>query len=112
MNLKISRLESNIKKELTIILKRISNDENLKEISITDCQLASDLSQAKVYYFSSDETKKKELAKSLDKAKGFLRTELSKKLDTRHTPELKFIYDKSIENAQKIEAKLEELSKK
>ena len=41
--------------------------------------------------------------KSLDKAKSYIRGQLSKRVDIRHTPELKFIFDKSIEYGNNIE---------
>mgnify|MGYP002509156556 CR=1 FL=1 len=37
------------------------------------------------------------------KASPYLRTVLASKIDLRHTPELKFIYDDSVEYGQNIE---------
>ena len=41
--------------------------------------------------------------KSLDKAKSYIRGQLSKRVEIRHTPELRFIFDKSIEYGNNIE---------
>ena len=46
------------------------------------------------------------LQKSLEKASGFLRRELARRCNLRKTPELRFIYDKSINQGSKIESLL------
>ena len=52
---------------------------------------------------------KKENRKSLDGAKSFIRGEISKRVEIRHTPELRFIYDESIEYGNKIEKIIKDL---
>ena len=45
-----------------------------------------------------DDTKKETTLEALNGAASFIRGELSKRVEIRHTPELKFIYDESIQN--------------
>ena len=52
----------------------------------------------------------KEVEKDLNNAAGFFRSLLSQRLVMRHTPELKFIFDESIEYGQKIERIIKELN--
>ena len=47
--------------------------------------------------------------KALDGAKSFIRGEISKRVEIRHTPELRFIYDESIDYGNKIEKIIKEL---
>ena len=58
-----------------------------------------------------NEDKDKVLAE-LDEAKGFLRTKLANTIDIRHTPELVFEYDNSIDYGRNIEKIIEEIHKK
>ena len=53
-----------------------------------------------------------DVAKNLKTAEPYLRTVLASKLDLRHTPELIFIVDNSIEYGQNIERILNDLHKK
>jgi len=46
----------------------------------------------------------------LDKATGFLRTEIGKRIRLRHTPELIFKIDESIAYGSRIEKLLDEIS--
>ena len=112
MNVKIERLNSTFVKEISYILSTEVKDENIKFVTITDCDITSDLSYAKVYFTVLDTTKKIDTLKALDRAKSFIRGKLSERVDIRHTPELKFIFDESIEYGNRIEKKIEELHEK
>ena len=112
MNVKIERLNSTFVKEISYILSTEVKDENIKFVTITDCDITSDLSYAKVYFTVLDMSKKIDTLKALDRAKSFIRGKLSERVDIRHTPELKFIFDESIEYGDRIEKKIEELHEK
>ena len=51
----------------------------------------------------TDATQVERLIKALKDASGFIRRELAERIDIRHTPELEFVYDESIEYGKKIE---------
>ena len=60
----------------------------------------------------SDEDKKL-IEKDLnDETASYLRTELASKIDVRHTPKIRFIYDTSIEYGTNIEKKIQEIHEK
>lgn len=111
MNIKIERLNHIFIKELSIILSQEVKDEEIHFVTITDCDITNDLSFCKVYYTVLDEEKKEATQKALDNASSFIRGQLSRRVDIRHTPELKFLYDDSIAYGKRIEEKLEELEK-
>lgn len=100
---KIARIASDVQRYLGEILLNETNDEILKTITITGCQVTNDLSYCKVYFTSLAEMEIKNLEKELNEAAPFLRGKLSEKLEIRHTPELKFVYDESIAYGEKIE---------
>lgn len=108
-NIKIKRINHAIQEELMNILFKEAKDELLKSVTITDCEVSSDLGYCKVYVTVLNEEDKTTTLKALNDAKSFLRGELSKRIDIRHTPELTFIYDDSITYGSRIDKVLEEL---
>ena len=111
MNVKIERLNHAFQEEISMIMLREVKDEDLKFVTITGVDTTSDLSFAKVYYTVLDEEKKDLVKEKLEKAAPFIRTELAKRVEVRHTPELKFIFDTSIEYGNHIDSIIENLNK-
>ena len=109
MSIKTQRIASSIIKELSYILAYEVKDEDIKFVTITDCKLATDLSYAKIYVTVFDKDKINSTIKALNDAAGFIRKELSQRIDVRHTPELNFVYDESIEYGKKIENIIEKI---
>ncbi len=91
-----NRLTGEMKKIISEIIKRDVKDPRISEmLSITDINITEDLKSAKVYvsiYGESDPT-----IEALNRAKGFIRKELSRKMKIRTVPELFFEKDFSIE---------------
>ena len=111
-SIKIERLNHAIQEEISMILMREVKDENIKFVTITGVDTTSDLSFAKVYYTVLNQDKLKETKEALTKASSFIRTKLAERIEVRHTPELKFIYDKSIAYGEHIEKIIEEIKEK
>ena len=109
MSIKLERMNSTFVKEISYILQNEVKDENIKFVSVTGCEITNDLSYAKVYVTVFDKEKKGTTMKALEGAKSFIRGELSKRVEIRHTPELRFIFDDSIEYGKKIDKIIEEL---
>jgi ribosome-binding factor A len=107
---RLGRLSEEIKREVSSILARDVKDPRLGMVSITDVSVSRDLSWAKVYFsqLGSAEEREKTL-EGLNRAKGFVRTELSKRLRVRHTPEIIFQFDPSLEEGAKMDALLKTL---
>ena len=106
---KIARIASEIEKEVSNILANEANDSLLKTITVTGCDVTNDLSFAKVYFTSMSDLSKEQLEKELEEAASYIRGELSKRIEVRHTPKLRFVFDSSIEYGRKIEEKIKEL---
>ena len=109
MSLKIERLNKTFLREISIILANEVKDRKLKETNVTDVKITGDLSSAKVYVRVLDDESKEEIVESLNKAKGFIRSKLFERLDMKHIPELKFVYDESIDYGNKIEKIIDSL---
>ena len=107
---KIARISSDISRIISEILANEARDSLLKTITVTGCNVTNDLSFCKVYFTSLSNLDKKTLEKELNEAAPYIRGELSKRIDIRHTPELKFIYDESIEYGKKIDTIINSLN--
>ena len=110
-SIKIERLNHAFVEEISYILHHEVKDENIKFVTVTDCEISSDLSYAKVYVTVLDDSKKEMTLEALNGARSFIRGELSKRVEIRHTPELKFLFDESIEYGSRIDSIIENLSK-
>ena len=111
MSVKIERLNNLFLAELSnIIFKEIKNPV-IKTVTLTAVEITNDLSFAKVYFTCMNEDKDK-VIEELDSAKGFLRTKLANTIDIRHTPELVFEYDNSIDYGRNIEKIIKEIHEK
>ena len=109
---KIERIASQIARELSLILLGEARDKVLKDITITDVNVSADLGVAKVYYTFLGDYEREYVAEELKKASGFLRSELAQRIQVRHTPELRFQFDESIEYGTNIERILAEINSK
>lgn len=110
MSIKIDRLNNAFVEKISEIIHDDVKDHDVKNITITDVKITSDLSFAKIYYTTLDDDRKK-VQVALNKANGFIRSKLCEKVDIRKMPEIAFVYDESIEYSQKIENIIERINK-
>lgn len=112
MSIKIDRINSIFIKEISYILANEIKDNDIKFVTITDCKVTNDLSFAKIYFTVLDSSKIKQTSLALKNASGFIRKQLSERVDIRHTPELTFVFDESIDYGKKIEDKIRQIHDK
>jgi len=107
---KIQRINEDIQRVLSTLLRNIK-DPRVKQgmISVTAVDTTGDLRHAKVFLSVYDLQSEKEFMKGLKSAAGYLRRELGQSLELRHTPELTFELDKSIERGSRINTLLNEM---
>ena len=84
----------------SILLTEVS-DPRLALVTVTGCEVAVDRSLCKVY-ISTDRNRYEQVAKALDRAKGRIRYLLGQGLGWRVTPELVFVIDSSVDEAERI----------
>ncbi|MCD8204428.1 MAG: 30S ribosome-binding factor RbfA [Coprobacillus sp.] len=101
------RVASIIKKNLLEIIQFEVNDPRLGFISIPDVKVSKDYSYAKVYVSFLNEKDEREGMKALNHSKGYIRSELAKRMDTKRVPELTFVLDKGYKNEARIRELLE-----
>ncbi len=103
MSIHIERLNSIFVKEISMILQTEIKDPLIKFVTVTGCEITNDLSFAKVYVTILNDKEKDKVMEALEGAKSYIRGQLSKRVEIRHTPELRFIFDESIEYGNNIE---------
>ena len=111
MSIKTQRIANVLLKEISDILQNEVYDEDIKFVTLTSVKVDTDLSLAQIYCTVFDINKKDKCLHVLNAAKGFIKTELAKrKLEIRRIPDLRFIYDESIEYGNKIEKIIEKIN--
>lgn len=94
---RIGRINEEIQRELSELLRTLKDPRVQAMISITQVETTSDLRYAKVYISVLEKNKTKDVLKGLKSAGGYLRREIGNRLQLRYTPELVFEQDDSIE---------------
>lgn len=105
--MRIDRVAAQLEKELSLIITQEMKDHRLGMITITRVALAPDLKEATVL-FSSLGDKQQGLA-ILQRAKGFIRSHLARRMRLRFIPDLHFKIDDGPEYAERINRLFHEL---
>ncbi|MEN6440145.1 MAG: 30S ribosome-binding factor RbfA [Syntrophobacter sp.] len=109
------RVADLLQQEIAELVLRRVKDPRLENITITGVKVTPDLQHARVFYCvmagTAGEQAKQDAAAGLEKAKGFIRQELGKRLRLRYVPQLGFEYDTSFEYGDRIERLLKDISK-
>lgn len=112
MAFKKERMEKILEREISNIIFQDIKDERIKFVTITNVNITNDLSIATVFYtVFGNENQINASIEALSEAKGFIRTILSKRIEVKKTPDLRFKYDESYEQGNKIDAILNNLKK-
>jgi ribosome-binding factor A len=92
-----------LKQELATLIQFEVRDPRVGMVSITDVEVSRDLAHAKVYMTVLGKDTKEEAEESvavLNKAAGFLRSQLARNNNARTTPKLHFHFDGSVVRGQ------------
>ena len=111
MNFRIDRVNSELQKSISEIIRRLKDPRISSMISVLEVDTARDMATAKVYvsFYGGDP---EETLAALKKCAGFIRHELRNEYrELRSVPELNFLPDTSMQYGEKIDAILEGLKK-
>jgi ribosome-binding factor A len=98
-----NRLAETLKEEISQLIRVELKDPRLGFVSLTDVEVAGDLAHAKVYVsVLGTEDEVKTSLDVLNRAAGFVRCEIGKRIRLRHVPTIVFVYDPSIEQGAHI----------
>jgi len=97
------RIQSLIGKNISEIIQFEVKNPHIGFVTVSEVKVSTDFSYAKVYVSFLASKHPENNLKELNKAKGYIRSSLAKKLDIRKTPEISFVLDESYKNAERIE---------
>lgn len=92
------RVGQQYQREIAMILQREIKDPRVSMVTVSDIEVSRDLAYAKVFvtFFNDDDEYIKTALKVLNDAAGFIRSLLGKRVRARIMPELRFVYDPSL----------------
>lgn len=105
-----NRLAETLKEEISQMIREELKDPRLGFTTVTDVEVADDLGHAKVFVsVLGDAQAGKDSLDALNRAAGFVRSEIGKRIRIRHVPEIVFKYDASLEKGAHISKLLREV---
>lgn len=108
--IRLQRINDRIKQELSEMLLRSIQDPRLDGIFITDVSVDRELAYANIYVSAIEgQERASEILAGLEHASGFIRHVLAEKVELRVFPRLRFHWDPTPENADRIERLLASL---
>jgi len=97
------RVADQLQRELATLLRDEVKDPRVGRITITAVEVSADLSHAKIFFTHlAGREHADEAVHALQHTAGFLRTELSHRLQLYSVPQLHFAYDDSIETGLRL----------
>ena len=105
-----ARIADQIQRELAEIIRTELRDPRVGSmVTLTGVEMSRDQSHAKVFFtVLGAESAAKDAAEGLQRAAGFLRSELAHRLSTRSVPELHFHFDESVERGVRLSRLIDE----
>ena len=97
------RIDEEVKRELGAVIHDLKDPRISGIVSVVAVHVTKDLRYAKAFIsVLGTEEQKNDSIKGITSAAGFIRKEISKRLNLRHTPEFSFVLDDSIEHGAHI----------
>ncbi|MDR1163574.1 MAG: 30S ribosome-binding factor RbfA [Candidatus Accumulibacter sp.] len=97
------RVAEQIRRDLSDLIRLELKDPRVGMISLTSVEVSADYAHAKIFFSTLEASERvPEILAGLEKASGFLRHELGKRISTHMTPQLHFIFDASIERGAEL----------
>ena len=92
------------------MIEREVKDPRVGFVTVTGVKVARDFSVATIYVTVGETEDLEETLAGLRAASGFIRKRLGETVKLRNTPELRFIYDSSVDRGFRMDALLKQLA--
>jgi len=102
------RIGLQIQRDLADLIRSQIKDPRVGMVSVNAVKVSRDLSHAKIYITTLDDSRRDETLEILKKAAGYLRHELGQLMTIRNVPQLHFFYDESIEKGSRLTSLIED----
>jgi len=109
---RIIRINDEITRVAAEVIRSELTDPGIGTIvTVLRAETTTDLKQCKIFVsVLGDEEKQKTTMEALSRATGFIRKRIAEIINLRQTPEIKFIFDDSIEHGMRMRKLIEELN--
>lgn len=113
MRIRPEKVAHLMRREVADILERKLRDPRIGlAVTVTDVEVTSDLSFARIYVtVMGDVSQRKVTMEGLQRATGFIRHELGDRLDLREVPEIRFVYDTSLDRGARVDELLRKIER-
>jgi ribosome-binding factor A len=107
---RVERVAEQIREEVSQILSTEVSDPGIGLVTVTRVKVTPDLSLARIYWTSMGDAKQiKDTTKALARAASYVRHLLSTRMTLRRSPEVQFLFDRSVAAQDRVEQILHEL---
>lgn len=101
------RVGEQIQRDLAELIRSEIRDPRLGMVTVNHVDVSRDMGHARVYITVLGEQESREISLSiLNKMAGYLRGQIGRRMKIRMIPELKFLYDESIDRGARIDSLL------
>ncbi|MGQ0549877.1 MAG: 30S ribosome-binding factor RbfA [Armatimonadota bacterium] len=109
--MRAERLAEVIRAEASAIIQQGLKDPRIGFVSITDVVVSGDLRHAKIFVsVLGDDAAKRRTMEALERARGYVRSELGARIAVRFVPQILFRLDESIERGTRIVSLIREVT--
>lgn len=102
------RVADQMQRELSELIRLEIKDPRVGMLTLTEVEVTRDMDHAKVFFTTLGGKPEHEAClEGLQRASGFLRTQLSQRMQLRQVPKLSFVYDHSVERGMQLSQLIE-----
>ena len=102
------RVADQMQRELSELIRLAIKDPRVGMLTITEVEVTRDMDHAKVFFTTlGGKPDHDACLEGLQRASGFLRTQLSQRMQLRQVPKLSFVYDHSVERGVQLSQLIE-----
>jgi ribosome-binding factor A len=94
------------------VLLREVKDPRVRTVTLTGASISPDLKLAKVFFTTLQAQNQTAALAGLKSATGYIKRQIASRLQLRHTPEIQFVYDTTLEKAAHLEQLIRQATKK
>lgn len=111
MKVRGERIALQMQKEISDVIRIGVKDPRIGFLTVTAVEVSSDYTHAKVFVsVLGDQEQRDRSMQALERAKGYIRSEVAKRIRLRVTPELHFKFDTSMDYSTRIGKVLQEIA--
>lgn len=110
MKVRAERIALQIQREISDIIRNQVKDPRIGFVTVTGAEITNDLQHVKVFIsVLGSATERENTMLALERSKGFIRSEIGRRVRLRLTPEIHFRLDESNDYSAKIEQVLHQI---